>query len=62
MVADATITNRVADLTIYLVRAGKLDRRMLPDIEQLYREEKLINMALILNGVGPDLRYGYGYG
>ena len=66
MIADALITNRVADLTLYIVRAGKMDRRMLPDIEQLYREEKLKNMAIILNGVGVGMdysyKYGYGYG
>ena len=64
MVADALISNRVADLTLYIVRAGKMDRRMLPEIEQLYRDEKLKNMALILNGIGISLGYsnGYGYG
>lgn len=39
LIADATIANRVADLTIFVVRAGKLDRRQLPDIEQLYEEK-----------------------
>lgn len=62
IIADALITNRVADLTLYIIRAGKLDRRMLPEIEQFYREEKLRNMALILNGVGVGIGYGYGYG
>ena len=50
MIADATIANRIADLTIFVVRAGKLDRRQLPDIEKLYQEKKLKNMALVLNG------------
>ncbi|MDE6215491.1 polysaccharide biosynthesis tyrosine autokinase [Bacteroides sp.] len=63
IVADATISNRISDLTIFVVRAGKLDRRQLPDMEELYREGKLRNMALILNGVDPHRRgYGYGYG
>ncbi|MDR1115588.1 MAG: polysaccharide biosynthesis tyrosine autokinase [Tannerella sp.] len=62
LVADTLISNRVADLTLYIIRAGKMDRRMLPDIEQLYREEKLKNMAVILNGVGAGIGYGYGYG
>lgn len=59
LIADATIANRVADLTIFVVRAGKLDRRQLPDIEQLYEEKKLKNMALVLNGANPE-RHGYG--
>ena len=66
MIADALITNRVADLTLYIIRAGKMDRRMLPDIEQMYHEEKLKNMAVVLNGVGVGISYGsyggYGYG
>lgn len=63
IVADATISNRISDLTIFVVRAGKLDRRQLPDLEELYRDNKLCNMSLILNGVDPSRRgYGYGYG
>ena len=41
VVADAAITNRIADLTIFIVRAGKLDRRMLPEIENIYQTGKL---------------------
>lgn len=63
LVADAIIANRIADLTIFVVRAGKLDRRQLPDIEKLYQENKLKNMALLLNGANPEHHgYGYGYG
>lgn len=68
LVADATIANRIADLTIFVVRAGRLDRRQLPDIEKLYQEKVLNNMALILNGADLEHRgygygsYGYGYG
>lgn len=61
IVADATISNRISDLTIFVVRAGKLDRRQLPDLEELYRDNKLNNMSLILNGADPH-RHGYGYG
>ena len=68
VVADATIANRIADLTIFVVRAGRLDKRQLPDIEKLYQEKVLNNMALILNGADLERRgygygsYGYGYG
>ena len=69
MVADAMIVNRVADLTIYVVRAGNMDKRQLPEIERLYTEGKLKNMAVVLNGVktyksgyGYYGYYGYGYG
>ena len=67
VVADAVIVNRVADLTIYVVRAGRMDRRALPEVEKLYQEGKLRNMSLILNGTvykhgAYGYRYGYGYG
>lgn len=67
LVADATIANRVADLTLFVVRAGRLDRRQLPDIEAMYQERKLTNMSLLLNGAdfhhhGYGYGYGYGYG
>lgn len=69
MVADAAIVNRVADLTIYVIRAGLMDRRQLPEVEKLYRQDKFRNMSLILNGVsysrtsyGYSNNYGYGYG
>ncbi len=61
IVADATISNRISDLTIFVARAGRMDRRQLPDMEELYREGKLRNMSLLLNGVNPH-RHGYGYG
>lgn len=59
VIADATISNRIADLTIFVARAGRLDRRQLPEIEQLYKENKLHNMALVLNGADLHRRYGY---
>ena len=67
LVADATIANRVTDLTLFVVRAGRLDRRQLPDIEAMYQERKLTNMSLLLNGAdfhhhGYGYGYGYGYG
>lgn len=71
MVADAAIVNRIADITIYVVRQGLFDRRQLPELEKLYKSEKFRNMSVILNGVkkqrhrygyGYDSGYGYGYG
>ncbi len=64
VVADATIANRIADLTLFVVRVGRFDRRQIPDIETLYQEGKLNNMVLVLNGVDVSHHYGYygGYG
>ncbi len=63
MVADAVIVNRIADITIYVIRAGKTDRRILPELEKMYQQNRFKNLCLILNAVqNKDLRYGYGYG
>lgn len=69
VVADAAIVNRLADATIFIGRAGILDRRQLPDIERIYKEGKLKQLALVLNGVKEEHAgygrygyYGYGYG
>ena len=62
IIADAMITSRVADLSIYVVREGLLDRQQLPDINALHSEGKLRNMCIVLNGASEDHRpYGYSY-
>lgn len=67
IVADATIISREADVTLFIVRAGLLERNMLPELEKNYEEKKYNNMAIILNGTDAVHhygyhRYGYGYG
>jgi capsular exopolysaccharide synthesis family protein len=67
IVADATIMSREADITLFVVRAGLLERSMLPELEKSYTEKKYNNVAMILNGTDADHtygyhRYGYGYG
>ncbi|MBP1617313.1 MAG: tyrosine-protein kinase ptk [Bacteroidetes bacterium] len=63
VVADSSIINRITDVTIFVVRSGKLDRRQLPEIERIYQERRLSNMAILFNGVQKTaFNYGYGYG
>lgn len=62
IVADATVCNRVADLTLFVVRVGSLDRRQLPEIQALHDEGVLGHIGIILNGVPLSSGYGYGYG
>ena len=67
IVADATIISREADVTLFVVRAGLLERAMLPELEKNYEEKKFNNMAVLLNGTDADQhfgyhRYSYGYG
>ena len=37
IIADAAIVNRITDLTVFVVRAGRMDRRQLPDVEKMDR-------------------------
>lgn len=67
IVADATIISREADVTIFIIRAGLLERSMLPELQKNYDEKKYNNMAMLLNGTDAEHhygyhRYGYGYG
>lgn len=59
VVADPSIINRYADLTIFVVRAGLLEKGMLPEIDQWYTEKKYNNLVILLNGT--DDKGGYGY-
>lgn len=62
IVADPQIINKYVDRTIFVVRAGLLERSMIPELESLYTQHKYKNMCLVLNGTtGNDGRYGYGY-
>lgn len=63
IVADANIINRVVDITIYVVRDRKLDRRYLPELEKINKENRFKNLSIILCDVDITKGgYGYGYG
>lgn len=71
VVADAQIIDKYVDRTFFIIRAGLLERSMLPELDRLYDEKKYVNMAFVLNGTRNDqgrygyshsYRYGYGYG
>lgn len=63
IVADASIIEKQVDRTIFVVRAGLLDRAMLPDLQKIYLDKRFKNLSLILNGtVASHGRYGYKYG
>lgn len=61
VVADAGIVNRVADVTLYVIREGKIDRRYLPELQRLYEENKFNHLCVIINDSKMEQkRYGYG--
>ena len=67
LVADTAIISKVADMSIFVIRAGLFRKDMLLDLEDIYESKKLPHMGVILNGVQQQdayygKRYGYGYG
>lgn len=69
IVADTQIVANDVDRSIFVIRAGLLERDMIPEVQKLYESDKLKNIVVLLNGsnyVGGKYyygkRYGYGYG
>lgn len=74
MLADASIVNKWVDRTLFIIRAGLLERDMLPKVDLMYKDKKCKNLAVLLNGTeraggrygygkyGYYSKYGYGYG
>lgn len=69
IVADASIIAKWADMTLFIVRAGLMEREMLPMVDSYYTDRKFNNMAMLLNGTTAAYggrygyhRYGYRYG
>lgn len=50
VVADAGIVASLTDMTIFVIRAGLLDRRMIPEIDRIYMSHRFKNFMLLLNG------------
>lgn len=70
LVADTLLLNKYSDCTVFVVRANYLDKRMLEIVHSLFKERRLNNMSLLINGqnakrgykYGYSYGYGYGYG
>lgn len=68
VVADANIIAKHVDITLFVVRAGLMDRHALKDVDNLRDEGTYKHMALLLNGTRyvssryGNYRYGYSYG
>ena len=60
--ADASIIERYADRTLYVIRAGLFERKRLPDLEADVKNGKYKHLSVILNATKAGGRYGYHYG
>ncbi|MGZ5221414.1 MAG: polysaccharide biosynthesis tyrosine autokinase, partial [Chitinophagaceae bacterium] len=59
MVSDALTLGNFADCTLYLVRQGRTFKKQVVLIDELYRENKLPKVSIVINDV--KIRAGYGY-
>lgn len=68
IVADANIIKAQADVTVFVIRVGVMDRRALEHVQELYKEQSYNNFCLLLNGTKivssrlSSYHYGYTYG
>lgn len=61
-VADAGVVDRIADLTVFVLRIGVQETAFLPELEKMYQSKKLRGLCIALNGSNGQSNYGYGYG
>jgi capsular exopolysaccharide synthesis family protein len=69
IVSDTLNLSQHSDLMLYIVRANKLDKRLLSLPKGLIESKKVLKLAVLINGVknnnigyGNGYGYGYGYG
>ena len=62
LVTDTLLISKHADISIYVVNAGKLDKRLLHVAQSVYEQGRLPHMCMLLNETQKRNGYGYGYG
>lgn len=62
IVVDTQIVAPYADTTLFVVRAGLLERAAISELNEFYAEKKFNHMALILNGTDAAHSRYYTYG
>lgn len=71
IVADTQIIASVADRTIFIARAGLMEKEHIVELDKIYEDKKYPNMCVVLNGTEgasgqfsyrSGYRYGYKYG
>ncbi|MCF0213757.1 MAG: polysaccharide biosynthesis tyrosine autokinase [Muribaculaceae bacterium] len=62
MVSDSFALSRISDATVYVCRANYTTLRDVRFFNDLYAEDRLKKMSLVVNGTSARKGYGYGYG
>lgn len=60
VVVDTQIVEKYVDRTLFVVRAGLLDRKSLVEIDTIYRSKRFKQMCIVLNGTERGGRRSYG--
>lgn len=60
LVSDAFMVDRLADATIYVVRAKYTLRSEIRDLNRLAEEDRFKRLSVIVNGTARKINYGYG--
>lgn len=59
LVTDTILINKLADITLYVVRAGYTDKRLLDFPQDAINDGRLANVAIVINNIGIN-NFGYG--
>lgn len=62
MVSDSFSLVRISDATVYVCRANYTTLRDVKFFNDIYAEDRLKKMSLVVNGTNARKGYGYGYG
>ncbi|TRX15882.1 GumC family protein [Flavobacterium franklandianum] len=62
LVSDTLIISKFADTTLFVVRKGVTDKKLINYIFKLDKNEKLNNVGIVINCVDFSRSYGYNYG
>ena len=62
IVVDTHLVAQWADRTLFVVRAGLLEKAALKELNEFYEEKKFKNMSVILNGTEAIHSRYYTYG
>jgi len=61
LVTDTLIVSKLADITLYVIRADYTEKKLMYYTMELKFDNKMNNMAYVFNNVGLQKSYGYGY-
>ncbi len=62
IVSDAMMMMNLADINVFILRENYSRKDYIKTINDLYAQDKVKNICILLNDTGTHLKYGYGYG